>query len=80
MEIALKVIDYFLLDGWKIFFGVILALLKFAEGYFSISKQMIERLIHMKFEDAIIYLKSFVKDNIIDEVICGDNDVMATKQ
>ncbi len=32
MEIALKVIDYFLLDGWKIFFGVILALLKFAEG------------------------------------------------
>lgn len=32
MEIALKVIDYFLLDGWKVLFGVMLALLKMSES------------------------------------------------
>ena len=32
IDISLKVIDNFLLDGWKTFFGVILAILKLMES------------------------------------------------
>jgi len=34
MDIALRVIDYFLLDGWEVLFGVMLALLKLSESTF----------------------------------------------
>lgn len=66
MELALKVIDYFLLDGWKTLFGVILALLKLAESILYFIN--IEKILKMKFDQALIYLKSFLKDSIIDEV------------
>jgi hypothetical protein len=69
MEIVLRVIDYFLLDGWKVLFGVILALLKLSERILYICQ--IGNIIHMGFEKAFIYLKSFLKENIIDEVRCG---------
>ncbi len=68
-EIALKVIDFFLLDDFKMVFRIILALLKQAEGI-SLPREIfnIEKILKMPCENALIWLKSFARETIIDDV------------
>lgn len=57
------------MDGWKIFFRVILALLKLAEGIITNKKQFLEKINGLRYDDALIFIKSFTKETILDEVI-----------
>jgi len=58
LDISLRVIDFFLLDDYKIIFKVALALLK----------QLEEKILKLSHEDTLFYLRSFTNNFFIDEV------------
>ena len=59
IEICLKVIDFFLLDDYKTVFKIILAILKVME----------EKVLKLKFDDALVILKNFSQEYFIDDVL-----------
>lgn len=63
IEIVTKVIDLFLIDGWKIVFKLILALL--SATYDKIKK--------LEYEEILTYLKAFTRETQIDEVTDNPN-------
>jgi len=56
--VATRIIDLFLIDGWKIIFKLALELL-------SIIK---DELMILEYEEALRYLKTFSHDIVLDEV------------
>ena len=60
IEFSTRIIDLFLIDGWKIVFKVILALLNLIK----------DDAIKLRYEDVLITLKNFTQMIEWDAVIC----------
>ena len=63
-----KFLDFFLLDGIKVVFRVILALLSEVEGWSGLLS-LIEKILHMSGDDALVFMKRFAKETIFDDVL-----------